>query len=126
MTTLTIPISLICTEAGLELVFENERVLVDEYQEASLELEVDEVLVFEIADFTANGNTYRVNARSTTNVDSTAWDRLSWGCRSRVIVDPVAFTLEISAAPAVRTVATASTTSTTVIRRKGRPGVLLP
>ncbi len=119
---LNIPISVIISSTGLDVVYEDERVTVDPYRETSLVLEEHEAVVFEIADFMANGNTYRVNARYSTDATSwTKWQRLSTGCRSPVFTETIKYTLEITATPATRGAATASTTSTTVIKKKGKP-----
>lgn len=124
-TPLIIPISLILSDTGLILVYEDDRVeYTPEKNTASLTLleEENETVIFEIADFMANGNTYRVNARyATSDMDWTRWQRLSTGCRSPAFAHDVEFTLEITATPATRWATTASTTSTTVITKKGRP-----
>lgn len=120
-----IPISLILSDTGLVLVYEDDRV---KFVENTPTIEIDpeiEAVVFEIADFTANGNTYRVNATYGTEDSWTRWQRLSTGCRSPVF-GLIRFTLEITATPATRTATTASTTSTTVITKKSRPGELKP
>lgn len=119
-----IPISLILSDTGLVLVYEDDRVeFTPEKNTASLTIfeERSESVVFEIADFMANGNTYRVNARYGTDDSWTRWQRLSTGCRSPVFDRDIEFTLEITATPATRWATTASTTSTTVITKKGRP-----
>ncbi len=123
---LQIPISFILSDEGPIVVHESDRVAFA-YNTAELELSPHEAVIFEVADFMANGNTYRVNARYRTDEqDWTRWPRQGSGCRSPMFTDAIQFELEITATPATRSATTASTTSTTVITKKGRPTPLLP
>lgn len=120
---LTIQISVILTEEGLELVYEDERVVHDAYNTIRFELSEQEAVNFEIQDFVANGHTYRVSvAHSTRKTPSYAWERLANGRRSPIFSEPVQLELKVDAIPATNSAPPASTTSTTVITKKGKPG----
>lgn len=119
---LVVQISVILNEPGrLSAVYETDRVS-SAYNENSLVLEPHQSVIFEITDFMADGNTYRVNARTrSVSEEWSRWPRQSGGCRSPMFADPITFEIEITATPASAKAATTSTTSTTVITKKGRP-----
>ncbi len=120
---LTIQISVILTEEGLELVYEDKRVVRDAYNTARFELSEQEAANFEVQDFVANGHTYRVSAaHSIRNTPPYAWERLANGRRSPIFSEPVQLELKVDAIPATNSAPPASTTSTTVISKKGKPG----
>lgn len=119
---LTIQISVLFTTDSLELTYDHERVTLDAYKTAHLELELHEAVQFEAQDFVANGHTYRVHASYTNReLRPYTWERLAYASRSPIFTDPIDFDLTITAVPATKSVPRQSTTSTVVITKKGKP-----
>ncbi len=120
---LRIPISLYLGDGGLTMAYDHPRIKVTSTHglKVKLELQRRESVVFEAADFVANGTTYRIKATAMTPKASVEWSRLVSGCRSPAIDDPIEFTLTLTAEPASTSAASTSTTSTTIITKKGRP-----
>jgi hypothetical protein len=125
---LRIPISLYLGRGGLTMAYDHPRIKVTATTglKAQLELGRRESVIFEAADFVANGTTYRVKATAMTTLAGIEWPRLVSGCHSPVIDDPIEFTLTLTAEPASTSAASTSTTSTTIINRKGKPEELEP
>lgn len=120
---LRIPISLYLGDGGLTMAFDHPRIQLDTGGaiKAKLELERRESVVFEAADFVANGTTYRIKATAMTPKASVEWPRLVSGCQSPEIDGPIEFTLTVIAVPASTSAASSSTSHTTIITQKGKP-----
>ncbi|MEZ4382261.1 MAG: hypothetical protein R3A79_12995 [Nannocystaceae bacterium] len=90
-----------------------------------IDLDDEENVSFEIADFQQGGVTYTVAAQSSLEGgDWVAWPRSSAAAVSPQISDTGTLEIEIVATPAGSQAAAAGTTATTVLRRPGRPDKL--
>jgi hypothetical protein len=120
---LTVPISLRLGEDRLTLGFDHPDVLPITEPEPGYTLGLDprQQVVFEAADFVANGTTYRVRATSrAAAAPAQEWRRSASGCQSPSFAPPQHLTLEFTATPA-STSASARTTSVVLIIKKGKP-----